>query len=701
MDIQAFREYLITDIKTSALDESIHQEKKFIEYVSDILINDYGKINTDVDSDCFISPTLGTKAYKSMQLDAANIDLITNSLNLIICDYNEFEVTSIKSEFINNKAQKMLSFCENCLKGYYNSNAEESHPIVQLARNFIRNVSSISKIKLFLISTNELSSRIKSTEQSPFVFSGKAFSVDYEIIDINSIYNAKLPTFEKEDIEINVNDFGIKIPCIKAQIDTDEYESYLAIVPGQFLADIYNKIGSRLLEDNVRSFLNIRGAVNKGIRGTILNEKSKFFTYNNGISTTAKGIEFEIVPGKGLCISKFKGLQIINGGQTTASLASAMIKDKADLSGIHVQMKLTITKKENPELVGLIAKFSNTQNKVNKSEFSANHPFYKRIEDYSHGAQRIMAPLIKGNTYQTIWFFERARGQFEQPKMKMTKSERDKYDRINPKNQKINKTALAKYINTAEMLPFYVAWGSDVNAIKFQEMMEKDWDKNNAVFNDVYFKSVVAKAILFKHIEKLISNEDWYKENKAYRAEMVTYTFAKFIYHVNQSKSHMNYKIVWDNQCSPEAFDIDLKHIAKQIFDLIYDNNRPHVNIREYCKREICWKNAIQIPYNLTESTRSLMLNDYEIKYVEKQAKKSQALSNEVMLEIDIFNSGYNYWQALKQKGTEQQVLTPYDISMLDLALNYCLFEKVKSISITQAKAISSIKNKLEENGIK
>lgn len=701
MDLQAFREYLLTEIKATALEESIHQDKVFIDYVADILINDYSKINTEIDSDCFVAQTSGNKAFKSMQLDAANLDLVTNTLNLMICDYNENEMTQLNTEFINTKAQRMLAFCENCLKGYYNEKAEEAQPIVQLARNFVSNASAISKIKMFLISTNELGNRIKTTEQPPFIFQGKAFSVDYEIADINTIFNSKLPTFEKEDIEIDVKKYNAVIPCLKAQIETEVYESYLAIVPGKFLAEIYNDFGSRLLEDNVRSFLNVRGTVNKGIRGTILNEKDRFFTYNNGISTTAKEIIVENVAGKGLCITSFKGLQIINGGQTTASLANAMIKDKADLSGIYVQMKLTITKDSDPELVRLIAKYANSQNKVTGTDLNSNHPFYKRIEDYSTGAQRIMAPMQSGSTYQTIWFFERARGQYDQPKMQMTKAEREKYERINPKNQKFNKTELAKYINTAELLPHIVSWGGEVNAIKFQELMEKQWEKDNTVFNDNYFRALIAKAILFKHVEKLISNEEWYKENKGYRAQLVPYTIAKFIYSISTTGKYMNYRVIWDRQAVPECFDADLKVIAKQIFDLIYDIDRPYMNIGEYCKREICWKNAKEIQFNISKETMEYMLDDSDIKEAERQSKKSRILSNEVMIEVEIFNLGYDFWQSLKQRGDEQKVLNYHESQMLELASNYCLFEKVKQISSKQAKEIGEIKNKLEECGIK
>ena len=126
-------------------------------------------------------------------------------------------------------------------------------------------------------------------------------------------------------------------------------------------------------------------------------------------------------------------MQIINGGQTTASLASARIKDGAALDHIYVQMKLTIIKNNDAEFIRNISKFSNSQNKVTSADLNSNHPFYTRMEEFS---RKIYAPPALGKTYQEIWFFERARGQYEQPMMKMTKAKREEYQRVRPKDKK-------------------------------------------------------------------------------------------------------------------------------------------------------------------------------------------------------------------------------------------------------------------------
>lgn len=389
MTLDDFRESYINDINAEAINTSNYPIEVFIDNAIDILKNDYSLI-TDM-SHCFYEWTKGTKAHRNMRVDAAYLDLPSNTLNLLFAEYNDGTIKTITNTFIETKSQLLVNYFENCLKGFFN-NAEQADPPVQLARDIRLNVSYIYKIHLFIISTDKLSKAVKTLELPEYTYNGQTFKVELDVLDIDAIYKSKLAGFAKEDIVINCSDFGIEgIPCIKADIETEQYESYLAIVPGTFLAEIYKKHSAALLEANVRSFLKFNGGVNKGIRGTILNEKSRFFTYNNGISTTAKSITTALHPEKGLLITSFTDLQIINGGQTTATLAATNIKYNADLSGIFVQMKLTILKDSDPELIRNIATYANSQNKVKTADLNSSHPFYVRMEDFS---RRIYAPFL-------------------------------------------------------------------------------------------------------------------------------------------------------------------------------------------------------------------------------------------------------------------------------------------------------------------
>ncbi len=530
-----------------------------------------------------------------------------------------------------------------------------------------------------------------------YTFGGQTFKIDLDVLDIEGIYRSKLAGFTKEDVIIDCKDFGVEgIPCIKANIETDQYESYLAIVPGTFLAEIYKKHNASLLEANVRSFLKFNGGVNKGIRGTILNEKSRFFTYNNGISTTAKAITTVNHPEKGLLITSFTDLQIINGGQTTATLAATNIKYNADLSGIFVQMKLTILKDANPDLIRNIATYANSQNKVKTADLNSSHPFYVRMEDYS---RRIYAPLESGQIVQKLWFFERARGQYEQPMMQMTKKQQADYKLVRPKDKKFTLTDLAKYLNSAAMLPHYVSWGGEVNAAHFHNIMLKQWDKDNSCYSELFYKELIGKKILFSYIEKTVSRQEWYQERRAYRPQIVAYTFSKLVYEANKEKKNINFWQIWDNQKVSDEFENDVAKIAKVIFDAIYDENRTTANIETYCKREECWAIISKKGYALSDALINILCSPHEMEIETSRAKKEQKFDSGILNEVEIFKKGSQYWETLIQKGVEQDVLLPGETAILRAVINYCngIYAQLTRY---QLKEVKRILEKLKENMI-
>lgn len=694
MTLDDFRESYINDINAEAINTSNYPIEVFIDNAIDILKNDYSLI-TDM-SHCFYEWTKGTKAHRNMRVDAAYLDLPSNTLNLLFAEYNDGTIKTITNTFIEAKSQLLVNYFENCLKGFFN-NAEQADPPVQLARDIRLNVSYIYKIHLFIISTDKLSKAVKTLELPEYTYNGQTFKVELDVLDIDAIYKSKLAGFAKEDIVINCSDFGIEgIPCIKADIETEQYESYLAIVPGTFLAEIYKKHSAALLEANVRSFLKFNGGVNKGIRGTILNEKSRFFTYNNGISTTAKSITTALHPQKGLLITSFTDLQIINGGQTTATLAATNIKYNADLSGIFVQMKLTILKDSDPKLIRNIATYANSQNKVKTADLNSSHPFYVRMEDFS---RRIYAPLASGQIVQQLWFFERARGQYEQPTMQMTKAQIADYKLVRPKDKKFTLTDLSKYLNAADMLPHYVSWGGEVNAAHFHNNMLKQWNKDNAVYNELFYKELIGKKILFAYIENVVSDQTWYQDRRAFRPQIVAYTFAKLVQEAKKLKKVINYRQIWDAQKVSDIFERDVAGIAKLVFDTIYDDSRSTANIETYCKKEECWQIVSKKNYTLSDELISILVSPYEREVEQTMAKKEQKFGDGLMTEVEIFTKGSQYWQSMIERGTAQDVLTMGDVSVLKAVINYCngIYSQLTKYQVNE---VIAIQKKLKDNMI-
>ena len=697
MTLEEFREDLINGIKTDSLVDSVYKTDAFIEYCKDILINDYNLLSELDITYKEHKYTPERRQFKSMRVDASYLELSVNTLHLMLADFNESDIQTINNEWINQKASLLINFVYNVMAGFFD-NSPDSEQITQTAREFRKNIDSIAKLHLFIVTTNKRSDRLKTTiAMDPVTIGNKTFGIDLTFLDIESIYKTKSEGFKKEDVVIKTSDFGLPkgIPCIKADIVSDDYDSYLAVVPGKFLSDIYLKYPSQLLESNVRSFLNTRGEINKGILNTILNNKSRFFAYNNGIATTASQVTIE-KRSDGFYITEFTNLQIINGGQTTASLASAVLKQNANLDGIFVQMKLSLIKndEEGPELIRLIAKFANKQNKVTAADLSSSHPFYSRMEEFS---RKIKTPPLPNSIIQTSWFFERVRGQYDQAKMKLrTKSERDAFERQNPKAQKMTKTDLAKYINASEMRPFDVAWGAEVNMERFQETMEKDWDKSNLGYNESYFKELVSKAIIFKTIERIVSEAEWYQAQKGYRAQTVAYTFSKFVYEAKKLEKLINYRRIWETQACLPQYEADIERIAYLVFNTLNDPQRLMINIGEYAKREICWNKLNETNYTLSSNCTSALVDKEERAIEARVERVDQRLNNEVASEVAIFTLGIDYWNRVFEVGSQLGELNEYDKLLIDVAIKY-IQQQYRSLTRKQIKDIWAIKLRMDQ----
>src|SRR5262249_27626882 len=160
--------------------------------------------------------------------------------------------------------------------------------------------------------------------------------------------------------------------------------------------------------------------------------------YNNGISATASEAGFVERDGA-LRLAKLRHLQIVNGGQTTASIFNVMKKDKGvNLDRIRVQMKLSVIKPELvDEMVPRISQYANSQNKVSDADFFSNHPFHVRIEGIS---RRLWAPAPEGVLTQTHWFYERARGQYANASAWLKPAKKREFDLQNPRGQVMTKT---------------------------------------------------------------------------------------------------------------------------------------------------------------------------------------------------------------------------------------------------------------------
>lgn len=389
--------------------------------------------------------------------------------------------------------------------------------------------------------------------------------------------------------------FGRGIACLPAYLETNIYQSYLLVMPADVLATLYEKFGARLLEQNVRTFLQARGNVNKGIRAIILNEPGMFFAYNNGITATARKVETRM-EDFGLVIGRIVDLQIVNGGQTTASLFHTRKRDKADLSQIFVQMKLSVIDSQQSEIiVPKISEYANTQNRVNAADFFSNHPFHVRMEEFS---RHLWAPAQKGAQRETRWFYERVRGQYADAQSKLTLAEQRRFKVEYPKPQMFTKTDLAKFENVWDDHPKWVNLGSQKNFSQYAARICREWEESSDKFDEFYFRRAVARVIIFRATEKIVSSQPWY--NGGYRANLVAYTLAVLGEITRRCQKNINFPAIWDKQNIDPVLEKAIVIISERVYEDIIRPPRGISNISEWCKKEACWK-QIQLRLSVLE----------------------------------------------------------------------------------------------------
>lgn len=581
-DIKKYYQQLCQEITSRQLanEEGDSQEQTFTRFFLDLLSEAGETENTTVAYD---EKDFGTK--KTHKINGYAISDNYETVDLFITIYRpEEEIPIIYKKDIDQAVTRITNFFRKATYNNYEDDVAESSPIFEFAHtlgSYQELKDNLVRVNAFILTNGEYKGEIP---QSTSLNGNKIF---YRILDINYLF--QVSEASHVPIEIDFDEEKAMVPCLPASTDNEEYQAYVAIIPGTCLASLYERFGSRLLEQNVRSFLQFNGKINKGIRETIKTEPHMFFAYNNGLAATADHIELD---ESGHFISRINNLQIVNGGQTTASIYYTQKKDKADISRIYVQMKISVIKKQEQfsEIVSRISKYANTQNKVNDADFTANNQALIEFEKLS---RYILTPMSSDSPLQTFWFFERARGQYKTLRQKegFTKSRQDAFDKKYPKGQVLTKTDIAKYLNAYEEVyegkklvigPHIVARGNEKNYARF---INNNLPENLKKINNVYFEDTIAKAILFKTADKRYGT----KASDVHIGELknvtVPYTIA-LLTRITDGKLDL-YKIWKAQQLSPALSDF-IFDLMIQVNEFIIKNSVGSHYI-EWAKKEECW----------------------------------------------------------------------------------------------------------------
>lgn len=505
-------------------------------------------------------------------------------LDLFVTDFtlgpSESKLTKSQTE---TAFKRLLTFVKRCRDGL-RQHIDESFDVYDMCAAVEKALTEVQRIRLFL-----LSNRVgTSTVVSPTDFDG--LPVTHEVWDLARLHRHATSGSISEPIVVS---FEPPLPCVSAPSSESDHSVAMAVIPGRRLAELYGEYGTRLLELNVRSFLQARGSVNRGIRETLLSAPGRFLAYNNGITATASQVDFVHGPdGQPTGISCVHGLQVVNGGQTTASLHYAQSRDKADLSHVSVQMKLTEVSPERlAEIVPMISEYSNTQNRVTLVDFSSNHEYHVAVQRITRS---LWASATDGSGQETHWFYERARGQYTDEVAKArTPAKQRTFKKLNPTRQKFTKADLAKYVNSWNHLPFQVSRGAQKNFAAFMVRI----DEAPPHVDVQYCQRVIAMAVLFKAVDRIAATH----EAGSYKSMITTYTVARLSLATDR---RIDLDRIWREQRISPALEDAIDDLCPRVMAVV-TNPREGNHVGEWAKKPSCWDAVSRVRWTVPRDLQS------------------------------------------------------------------------------------------------
>jgi hypothetical protein len=473
-------------------------------------------------------------------------------------------------------------FYEASLKGLHTRIEPANTDASDLARKIYESQADIRVLRIVVLSDG-----ILGTLSRELAMGSKRLVA--ELYGIEQLHRLLGDGETRADIVVDVAEaLGSPLPCLPVGTSASGFDTYLTAIPASLLAHTYERYGTRLLELNVRAFLGVRGrqSVNAGLRRTLLSEPGSFLAYNNGIVATVDGIETKPAAAGGIGICRLSGLQIVNGGQTSASIHRARKQDGADLSQVLVPAKIIRVGGDRlGEMVGTISRSANSQNTVQPADFSANDPFHVTVEQLANNT------WIPGATGR--WFYERARGSYgaAETKASYSKPQQRRFRAETPKQRRFSKTDLAKTLNAWSGRPDLVSYGNQKNFQHFMQQLKQDHPQGFTP-DAVWYRAFVAKLILFRSIQRVVKTAKF----PAYQANIVAYTAALLAHRCGSS---LRYDEVWNRQSASPEFETMILGWAHGVDSAIRQSAGMKMPT-EWAKRAECWEAvrdaAVKIP---------------------------------------------------------------------------------------------------------
>jgi len=569
-EVNAFARELVAEVEDTVRSGSggVYSEEEFTRIVLDKLANEGALENPIL---LWQEGTFGSDKYK---ITGYSIPDDEDRLLLITTVYTgEFPPRRINVHEMVAAFTQALKFYESSCGGLHQKIDPANTDAGDLAQRIFELRGQIGVLRLVLISDGLIAVAPLDMRRA-----SDGTRVVIDMFGIEQLHRILGEGQTRDDIFVDfVKETGHPLPCLKASLDGTSYDSYLAAIPGSVLENAYEKYGTRLLELNVRAFLGVRGrkSVNAGLRKTILEEPSNFLAFNNGIVAIADEVKLATNGTGSLGIQALRGLQIVNGGQTTASLHRAKRQDGAKLDGIVVPAKIIKVQREDLDaMVGAVSRSANSQNTVQAADFSANDPFNVALERLANDTWM--------NDGKSRWFYERARGSYEAAALKasFTDQQKDRFASETPKERRFSKTDMAKYLNAWDGFPHFVSYGSQKNFQYFMQRLKDEYPNGFQPDTD-WYKAFIGKAILFRAVQAIVRARKF----PAYQANITAYTVAALAWKAN---GHMDIDLLWSQQSISPGLAELIGNWSVQIDRLIRltaDKRMPS----EWAKKQECW----------------------------------------------------------------------------------------------------------------
>ncbi|GGZ88230.1 AIPR family protein [Algibacter mikhailovii] len=708
MVLEEYLNYRNELLDQSKDDEGFTQENLILSQVLPSMLD--AKL---IDSEDYTNSYFKSTADK-LKINAYSINESGERLQLFLIDENSIDLSASSNDLmVSTKAsyesqfKRCTSFHNKAIKGHLNDEIQDSSPVRPLVSSISssQGAQQFDVVEIFLITlTATVSLRGATPQPNRIEFDDEEIVVTYQknrerltkdliikkrIIDLNFLYNVLISQGSREALTVNFEKtFGDSLYAIKAA-DEDYFESYLCVLPAPIISRLYKEFSTRLLEKNVRSFLQFRG-VNKGIRETIRKEPEKFVAYNNGLTITATdgNISFESGQYK---IKSLTDFQIVNGGQTTATIYFTQ-KDGFDISKVKVMAKINVAKEatdeELEELISNISTYSNAQSRVSKVDLRSRNPQLVRIKSLS---ESVMTPSGKK------WFFERAKGEFN-TKLRIAGSNKRRLAKEYPTERRFSKELMAKY---------YSAWGNQPHLVKkggekiFRYFIEKltgegEFKKPINVNRDFY-EELISNIIMFRRLEKIYGAGK--NSMGQIRSAVVPYTLSIIFMITDGDKKSPSFDLlkIWLNEGLENDLETYLTQLLKLVNELIkkYSDSDDY---GEYSKKEELWKrisSSKEIIEFIGRDDTKKIIDKYGISKAElKKRKGANDNSEEVNFKILndnvlIHSNGVNYYKSIQ---SNRELLTGADERSLS-ALVHAIINK-KDIEDDLVSFESSLTNK-------